>query len=257
MIILQNAKLIHWTGSSLPVIYNGEIINFGSLRDDLGRSCFQSLTEKLQGRLFNDRDFHLVWNRYEINLLLKKFMSGKYKARDSSLPHFVSFSVINWIDALTRIEYKEIIVESLKYCIQEKGLILNAWVIMSNHVHLILQAKEGCTISWILRDLKKYTSKKIISAIEKNPRESRKEWMLWMFARAGKRNSNNKIYQFWQQENHPVELTSNYIMDQRLEYLHENPVKAGIVYEPQEYVYSSATDYYTERSGKIDINLIE
>jgi len=65
---------------------------------------------------------------------------------------------------------------------------------MSNHVHLIMRAQKGFLISSILRDMKKYTSKQIISGIQENPRESRKEWMIWMFERAGKRNSNNENY---------------------------------------------------------------
>ena len=105
-------------------------------------------------------------------------MSTKYKVRNNELAHFVTFSVVNWIDALTRVEYKEIILESLQYCSKEKGLILHAWVIMSNHVHLIISAKEGHSISNILRDLKKFTSRQIVEAIKANPKESRKEWMV-------------------------------------------------------------------------------
>ena len=88
-------------------------------------------------------------------------MSTKYKFGENEIAHFVTFSVVNWIEALTRNEYKEIIVESQKYCISEKGLNLHAWIIMSNHVHLIVSAKKEFVISHILRDLKKYTSKQI------------------------------------------------------------------------------------------------
>jgi putative transposase len=144
-------------------------------------------------------------------------MSGKYRIGEDAIPHFVSFSVVYWIDALTRTEYRDIFVESLRYCIKDKSLVLHAWVIMSNHVHLIIsrQVKES-GLSGILRDCKKYTSSKIIEAISGNPKESRKEWMLWMFARAGKKNSNNTNYQFWQQDNHPIELNSNAKLEQRL-----------------------------------------
>jgi len=178
-------------------------------------------------------------------------MSVKYKTGDNQLPHFLSFSVVEWIDALTRNEYKEIIVESLKHCIENKGLVLNAWIIMSNHVHLIGSAKIDFTISDILRDLKKFTSKQIFNTIKDNPKESRKEWMIYMFERAGKRNSNNKSFQFWQQDNHPIELTNPGILKQKMDYLHENPVRAGIVFKPQHYVYSSAVDYCTNQKGRI------
>jgi len=180
-------------------------------------------------------------------------MSTRYRTGDDECPHFITFSVIEWIDALTRNIYKDIITESLAYCIKEKGLRLNAWIIMSNHVHLVLSVKRGQTISNLLRDMKKFTSKQIIAAIQNNPSESRKAWLLYMFARAGKRNSNNTTFQFWQQDNHPIELVTPAMLEQKLEYLHNNPVKAGIVYQPEQYVYSSALDYYTGKKGLIEI----
>jgi putative transposase len=183
-------------------------------------------------------------------------MSEKYKIGDDELPHFITFSVVNWIDALTRNEYKDIIVQSLQHCIAEKGLKLNAWVLMSNHVHLIAQCKNGFKLSDCLRDLKKYTSKKIMECIKNNTKESRKEWMVWMFERAGKRNSNNTGFQFWQQGNHPIELVTNEMINERLDYLHNNPVKAGIVYKPEDYVYSSAIDYYTKQKGLIELYVL-
>ena len=76
-----------------------------------------------------------------------------------------------------------------------------------------------------------------------NPKESRKQWLLKMFQDNGMKNSNNTKYQFWQQDNHPVELTDNAMIDQRLDYLHNNPVEAGFVRLPEDYVYSSALDY--------------
>ncbi|MEO6669796.1 MAG: transposase [Ferruginibacter sp.] len=146
-------------------------------------------------------------------------MSVKYKTGDDQLPHFITFSVVHWIDALTRNEYKDIIVESLKHCIKNKGLVLNAWIIMSNHLHLIGSSKIEFTISNVLRDLKKFTSKQIVKAIKESPKESRKEWMTYMFERAGRRNSNNKDFQFWQQDNHPIELSNPVMLKQKLDYL--------------------------------------
>ena len=82
----------------------------------------------------------------------------------------------------------------------------------------------------------------ILKSISENPRESRKEWMLWMFKRAGKRNGNNTNYQFWQQHNQPIEITGN-LLEQKIDYIHNNPVEAGWVSEPHEYYYSSARNY--------------
>ncbi|MEO8769020.1 MAG: hypothetical protein ABI402_03015 [Ferruginibacter sp.] len=81
--------------------------------------------------------------------------------------------------------------------------------------------------------------------------------MTYMFERAAKRNSNNKDFQFWQQDNHPVELCNPGMLKQKLDYLHENPVRGGIVFEPQQFVYSSAGDYYTNQKGRILIEHLQ
>ena len=179
-------------------------------------------------------------------------MSSKYKVGEDAIPHFVTFSVVGWVDVFSREQYKELFVESLKYCQQNKGLVLNAWVIMTNHVHLIISSNKN-KIEHIVRDLKKYTSKQIIKSIQENDTESRKDWMLNMFAYAGNNNNNNKEYQFWKQHYHPIQLDTVQKMKQRLDYLHENPVRSGLVWEPWYYKYSSALDYYTNEHGWIKI----
>ena len=144
-------------------------------------------------------------------------MSGKYKPGEDAIPHFLTFTVIGWIDVFSRETYKEKLLESLQYCIEEKGLAVHAWVIMTNHVHLIVSTKNN-KIADVVRDIKKYTSRQIIELIEQNPKESRKEWMLNIFSFAGKSNNNNKNYQFWRQDYHPVELNTNEKLTQRLLY---------------------------------------
>ena len=183
-------------------------------------------------------------------------MSSKFKILSDQSLHFVTFATVQWIDVLTRPEYKDIVIESMEYCQNNKGLIVYAYVIMSNHIHLIISAKEGYKLSDILRDLKKYTSKKIINEIENNDRESRKKWILWLFFSSGKRNSNNERYQVWQQDNRPIELSDNNMIDQRLDYVHNNPVRAGIVFESYAYKYSSAIDYCGDK-GIMKIKFIE
>jgi len=134
------------------------------------------------------------------------------------------------------------VVDSLAYCMEKKDLELYAWCIMSNHVHLIIGTR-GEEMQNILRDMKRHTSKQLLKAIENNPHESRTEWMLWMFKRAGKRNPNNEKYQFWQQHNNPIELFPPEMTRQKLDYVHNNPVEAGFVEQPWEYLYSSARNY--------------
>jgi REP element-mobilizing transposase RayT len=127
---------------------------------------------------------------------------------------------------------------------------------MSNHLHLIASAKES-NLSDILRDFKKFTSKQIIKAILDNEHESRKEWMLSIFKQAGEENSRNSEYQFWRQDNQPKELYSSSFVFQKLSYIHNNPVEAGIVDKPEEYLHSSARDYkLTKRCGLLDVVFI-
>lgn len=179
-------------------------------------------------------------------------MSNKYKVGEDAIPHFVTFSVVGWIDVFSREQYKEMFVESLQYCQEKKGLVLYAWVIMTNHVHLIISSNEN-KIESIVRDIKKYTSKQIIKAIQENTGESRSEWMLNIFNYTGKNNNNNKEYQFWKQDYHPIELDTAEKMKQRLDYLHENPVRSGLVWEAWHYKYSSAIDYYSNGAGLLHI----
>jgi hypothetical protein len=105
--------------------------------------------------------------------------------------------------------------------------------------------------------LKKYTSRQITELLTENVKESRKKWMLNMFRFVGEQREDNTIYQFWQFGFHPVELHTNEMLEQRLNYLHENPVKAGLVWEPWHYKYSSAIDYYTEEKGLLEIVKID
>lgn len=181
-------------------------------------------------------------------------MSSNYKFHTQDAPYFVTFSVVRWIDVFTRREYKDILIESIKHCIQNKGLVVYAWVIMSNHVHMVI-GTEDKPMQNILRDLKRHTSKQITKAITENLGESRREWILWFFSREGRLNPNNEEYQFWQQGNHPIELYSDAVTNQKLDYLHNNPVTAGYVDTPEHYLYSSARDYAGDK-GLIDVVLL-
>lgn len=176
-----------------------------------------------------------------------------YKIRDQHAIHFITFSVVQWIDVFTRSDYANIVIDSLNYCINQKGLNVHAFCLMPNHVHLIISSKPTNTLSNILRDFKKFTSTSIIKAIQENPEESRKSWMLWIFKKAGENNSRNNDFQFWQQDNHPIECSTVEILESKLSYTHYNPVRAGLVWNPEDYRYSSAIDYLTIRKGLVEL----
>ncbi len=164
-------------------------------------------------------------------------MSRAYKTYEGGL-FFVTLTVVGWIDIFTRREYADTLILNLKYCQQKKGLQIYAYCIMSSHVHLIAAAETGL-LNNILRDFKSYTSKQLIKQIAENPQESRKEWLLFLFKHFAKSTPNTEI-QFWQQHNHPIDLTSNFLIEQKQNYIHQNPVTSGLVNEPQGYYFSSA-----------------
>ena len=163
-------------------------------------------------------------------------------SKTASLPNelfFVTMTIINWIDVFTRQIYFDFIIDNLKYCQKNKGLEMYEYVIMTNHIHMISLGKD-VPLSDILRDFKTFTSKELIKLIKENPDESRKKWMLSAFQKAGKNNPLNINSQVWQNFNAPTLLDSSFLIDQKTEYIHMNPVNAGFVSEPHEYYYSSA-----------------
>ncbi|WP_093667527.1 REP-associated tyrosine transposase [Tenacibaculum sp. MAR_2009_124] len=169
-------------------------------------------------------------------------MSRNYKFHNKTGLYFVSFATVNWIDVFTRQVYFDILVESISYCRENKGMELYCYCFMSNHVHFIFRSADDQP-SELLRDFKKYTSRKLIQVIENNPQESRKEWLLRMFKRAGKKNATTTHYQFWQQHNKPIELWSEKVIKQKVDYIHNNPVRSGFVINPEDWKYSSARNY--------------
>ena len=179
-------------------------------------------------------------------------MSSKYKFRNPDGLYFITFTVVNWVNVFTRNIYKDILLDSFVHCQKQKGMVIHAYVIMTNHVHMIISKNADNDLPGIMRDMKKFTSFKRIGAIIENDQETRKEWLLKMFETTSSKNSSSTKYQFWQEGNHPVELIDNVMIEQRLEYIHQNPVKAGFVNNAEDFIYSSAADYCGER-GFIEI----
>ena len=133
-------------------------------------------------------------------------------------------------------------------------MVLYGYVIMSNHIHMIIQSNVG-ELSNLLRDFKKFTAKTILNKIQNEP-ESRREWMLERFKLATESHSRNKNYQFWQYGNHAEEIYTEDFLWSKLDYIHMNPVRAGIVLKIEDYIYSSASNY-VNREGIIEVELLE
>jgi REP element-mobilizing transposase RayT len=181
-------------------------------------------------------------------------MSTGYQIKDQEGLYFLTFQVVDWVDIFTRQIYRDIVIDSFRYSIENKGFQLFGYVIMSNHVHLIANSSVG-KLSDTIRDIKKYTSKKIFEAIQ-SIHESRREWLLTRFEFNAKKHSRNKNFQLWTHENHAIYLYSLEFIMQKLEYLHQNPVRAGIVVNPEDYLFSSACNY-AEMDNILEIELID
>jgi len=168
--------------------------------------------------------------------------------------YFLTLTIVEWVDIFSRPIYRHAMVDSLNYCIAEKGLEVYCWCIMTNHLHLVAGTKDEVNLSDILRDLKKYTSKAFIDIIKETP-ESRGSWMLNQFWYAGKFKKNIKYYKVWRDGNEAKEIQSVEFLEEKMNYIHFNPVRAEFVAKPEDYLYSSARDYSGDK-GLVNITFV-
>ena len=169
-------------------------------------------------------------------------MSTKYKATMPDTGYFVTMTTVGWVDVFTRLKQKFVLINALAYCQKHKGLEIYAYCIMPSHIHLLCKATEGYLLSNIMRDFKKFTSKKIIETIINYP-ESRRDWMLDYFKEACGHLKRNQQYKVWQNGYHAEICSSNKFIKQKLDYIHNNPVIDKIVENPEDYIFSSARNY--------------
>nr|WP_298789350.1 transposase [uncultured Allomuricauda sp.] len=174
-------------------------------------------------------------------------MSRNYKFHNPAGVYFVSFATIHWIDVFIRQIYFEVLAKSVDYCRREKGMELFTYCFLPSHVHLIFRSAD-LHPSELLRDFKKHTAKEVTKAIKENPKESRKEWILELFKKAGEEKGNITTYQFWQHHNKPIELWSTTVIKQKVDYIHKNPVEIGFVVRPEDWKYSSARNFSGDTS---------
>jgi REP element-mobilizing transposase RayT len=166
-------------------------------------------------------------------------MSERYKAFDAEAPYFITFTMVEWIPLLEISEFATILIDSLKFCVRNKGLSIYGYCIMPSHVHLIVQSHKN-PLGSTFRDLKKFTSSEIIRIIKSNEKYS--EHLITFHDRA-ELIKRNKYVKVWLDGYHPEIIYSNKFFFQKLNYIHNNPVVAGLVSVPEDYYYSSARNY--------------
>ena len=180
---------------------------------------------------------------------------GGYNITDQHATYFLTLTVVGWVDLFTRKDLCDIIIESLEYCKEKKGLILNAYVIMSSHIHLVASVNKPYDgMSAFLRDFKRHTSKQIVKYIERSHYESRKDWLKVVLKYNAKFDKNNWNYKVWQRSNHPKILLTPNFTKHKINYIHKNPVAAGLVKKAEHFVYSSASNYAGFQENKIEVS---
>jgi REP element-mobilizing transposase RayT len=180
-------------------------------------------------------------------------MSRAYKFHKPEAGYFVSFAVVEWLHVFTKEKYTKIALDCLTFCQKEKGLEIYSWVIMTNHLHLVFRSVGDQKPGHLLGDFKRFTSNAIVKAIKEDAEESNREHWLKEFKKAANKSHNVNHHQFWQHDNHPIEIYSYKFVSQKINYVHNNPVKAGYVSRPEDYKYSSAKDYAGEKGLLDDI----
>ena len=182
------------------------------------------------------------------------FVARAYIIDDQDGMYFLTFRIVDWVDVFTREIYCQEILESFRYCRENKGLRLHAYVIMSNHLHVIMSA-ENNNLTSVLRDFKRHTANRIWDLINKGG-ESRRDWLLDRFQEAAHEHDRNSNYQIWHHDNHAIELVSYKFTLQKLAYIHLNPVRAGYVLEAAHWKYSSQRNYDGD-SSILNIDLLD
>jgi len=174
-----------------------------------------------------------------------------HQTQDGQTIYFLTITVIEWIDIFTKPSYFKAIVDSLKYCQKNKGLLLYGFVIMTNHIHLLAQSDKKHNLSDIIRDFKHYTTLEIKRLLIKDKRQ----YILRLIKHSFSKKENQK-FQIWQRENYPELIESIKFFEQKLNYIHDNPVRKNYVQKPEDWLYSSARNYYLNDNSLIAINPI-
>ena len=160
---------------------------------------------------------------------------------------FITTTVVNFDPILSCGDtYYLILIDSLRHVLEEHHATLFAYVLMPSHVHIIIAMPEGESISDLMRDFKKFTSTKIRQQLEKDNQTS---WILKLKANAA--TSKEQVFKLWMDRFDDVVIFSEKVLRQKIEYIHYNPVKAGLVEKPEDWKYSSARNYILD-----DHNLI-
>lgn len=170
-----------------------------------------------------------------------------WKVHNEISTYFITTTIVRWMPVFREDEYFKIIAESLNYCFMNKGLKIHGYVIMLDHVHLLVSSENN--LSDIVRDFKSYTSKQILGLLKRK----NEELMLEIFSMAASKKKRNQAYKVWQSGFHPIGIETDKFYLQKLDYIHMNPVRKGYVVKPEHWYYSSASFYAGTKNCLVEI----
>ncbi len=172
-------------------------------------------------------------------------MRSRYKVFSDNKTYFITSSIVKWIPLFNEVVFKELIVNSLKYRIDKKQLELHAYVIMPNHIHLIISSEN---VAKFMKDFKSYTARQVIDSLKYQKRIA----MLKRFSCFKKSYKKESTFQVWQEGYHPEMIINQDMFNQKTEYIHSNPVRAGLIEQAEDWKYSSLSNYIDD-SGLLPI----
>jgi putative transposase len=174
----------------------------------------------------------------------------KYKIDPNTTSvYFCTSTILEWQCVFKSEKYAQVVIDSLNYCRKEKGLLLFGYVIMLNHMHCMASSQAGFELSGIMRDFKRFTSTQICQLLE----EDNDRLLLDLFRKAGQAQG-TKI-KIWRDEFHPIAIISEKWFKEKLEYIHNNPVRKGFVLKPEDWKYSSARNWIMNQDDVISLDL--
>ena len=175
--------------------------------------------------------------------------SPRIAAENENTMHFLTITVIEWIDIFTKPEYFKLICDSLTFCRKNKGLLLYDFIIMTNHIHLIVKAKKDTKLSSIIRDFKRHTTTEIFKQLEKDNRIYILNLLKNSFSR--KKETEKQI---WQRENHAISINSEKFYFEKAKYIVNNPVRKKYVAKAEDWIYSSAEKRLFNKKAVIELD---
>jgi putative transposase len=171
----------------------------------------------------------------------------RIKKDDENSLHFLTLVVLDHVEVFIKDKYFDVILNCLRYCQKNLGLLLYEFVIMKDHLHLIIAAQKGYELSKIVSSFKKFTTGEMLKLLKQD------DFLIYQLILDSERKKQRNDSQFWRQGNWPKLIVSPEFLDQKINYIHDNPVRKGYVVNQEDWKYSSARNRILGDSSLIEV----